>query len=144
MAAAIRNVVLVSIDLIIRNKKDEVLLVRRKQEPAKGLYFVPGGRIRKNETIELAFNRILKVETHLRARFEDARPIGVFEHRYASNRFEDNQFGTHYIALAYEIIVAEIDSLQLDEHHSVSKWMTGDEVIASGDVHDFAKQYFRK
>ena len=144
MVAAIRNVALVSIDLIIRNKNDEALLIRRKQEPAKGSYFVPGGRIWKDESIEAAFNRILKGETNLSARFEDAQPVGVFEHRYSSNRFEDKQFGTHYIALAYELIVAEIDSLQLDDYHSDPKWMTADQVIANGEVHEFAKQYFRR
>jgi NUDIX domain len=40
-----------------------VLVVLRTNEPAKGVYFIPGGRIRKTETVENAFMRILKNET---------------------------------------------------------------------------------
>ncbi len=54
----IKNAPLVSIDLIVKNKKDEVLLGLRKNAPAKGTWFVPGGRIGKNETLQEAFKRI--------------------------------------------------------------------------------------
>ena len=37
----IRHAPLVAIDLIIRNARGEVLLGLRKNEPAKGCYFVP-------------------------------------------------------------------------------------------------------
>jgi len=50
---------LVSIDLIIRNARDEVLLGLRSNEPAKGFYFVPGGMIRKGERLGEAFASIL-------------------------------------------------------------------------------------
>jgi len=46
----------------------DLLVGLRTNEPAKNYYFVPGGVIRKNETIELAFERILKAETGCRAR----------------------------------------------------------------------------
>jgi hypothetical protein len=52
-AFIVRNAPLVSIDLIIRDPEHRVLLGRRVNEPAKGHYFVPGGAIRKNETIQV-------------------------------------------------------------------------------------------
>jgi hypothetical protein len=42
----IRLAPLVAMDLIIRNGHDEVLLGLRRNEPAKGCYFVPGGMMR--------------------------------------------------------------------------------------------------
>jgi hypothetical protein len=39
---------LVSIDLIIRDNADRVLLGLRNNEPAKGYFFVPGGIILKD------------------------------------------------------------------------------------------------
>jgi len=42
---------LVSIDLIVYNDKNKVLLGKRANRPAKDYWFVPGGRIRKNEKI---------------------------------------------------------------------------------------------
>ena len=59
----IRLAPLISIDLVIRNGRDEVLLGLRKNEPAKGLFFVPGGMILKNERLVDAFARLVKTET---------------------------------------------------------------------------------
>jgi GDP-mannose mannosyl hydrolase len=73
----IRLAPLISIDLIIRNTQDEVLLGLRSNEPAKGFYFVPGGMIRKGERLREAFIRILKDETGLTADFAEARLLGV-------------------------------------------------------------------
>jgi colanic acid biosynthesis protein WcaH len=49
---------LIAIDLIIKDEKNRILLGKRTNEPAKGMWFVPGGRIFKNESIEEAFKRI--------------------------------------------------------------------------------------
>jgi NUDIX domain len=59
----IRLAPLIAIDLIIRNARDDVLLGLRKNEPAKGCYFVPGGMILKNEHLADAFARLAKTET---------------------------------------------------------------------------------
>ena len=59
----VKNTPLVSIDLVIENKEGEILLGWRNNQPAKGYWFVPGGRIRKDENFRKAFNRILKTET---------------------------------------------------------------------------------
>ena len=59
----IRLAPLIAIDLIIRTARDEVLLGLRKNEPAKGCYFVPGGVILKNEQLAEAFARLIKNET---------------------------------------------------------------------------------
>ena len=56
---------LVSVDLIIRNPFQKVLLGKRTNRPAKGYWFVPGGRILKNETIYQALKRISEVEVGL-------------------------------------------------------------------------------
>jgi hypothetical protein len=69
----IRLAPLIAIDLIIRNARDEVLLGLRKNEPAKGCYFVPGGVILKNERLAEAFARLIKNETDHAARLDDAR-----------------------------------------------------------------------
>ena len=44
---------LVSIDLVVENEKGEILFGLRKNRPAKDYWFVPGGRILKNETLKL-------------------------------------------------------------------------------------------
>ena len=55
----VRNAPLVSFDIVIKDPDGNVLVGMRTNEPAKGKYFVPGGIIRKNETLADAFARIL-------------------------------------------------------------------------------------
>ena len=78
--SVVRLAPLVSIDLVIRNSRGEVLLGLRNNEPAKGFYFVPGGIILKQERLHEAFARILKRETNYDASLEDARLLGGARH----------------------------------------------------------------
>ena len=103
LSSIVRLAPLVSIDLIIRNAQEEVLLGLRSNEPAKGFYFVPGGMIRKGERLREAFSRILKDETGLTADFAEARLVGVYEHFYDNNRFAEAGYGTHYVTLGYAV-----------------------------------------
>lgn len=139
----VRLAPLVSIDLIIRNPRDEVLLGLRNNEPANGFYFVPGGIILKNERMADAFARHLKRETNLDAKIEDARLIGAYEHFYESNRFDDPAFGTHYVVLGYELQIDGRAPLQTDFQHSELRWWTTRDLMASDQVHEYTKAYFR-
>ena len=139
----VRLAPLVSIDLIIRNARGEVLLGLRNNEPAKGLFFVPGGIIRKQERLHEAFARILKRETNYDARLEDARLLGVYEHFYDANSFGDENFGTHYVVLAHELKLADASALKSDAQHSEMRWWDERDLLASDQVHENTKAYFR-
>jgi colanic acid biosynthesis protein WcaH len=132
-----------SLDLIIRAPEHRVLVGLRNNEPAKGHYFVPGGVIRKNETIELAFARILHAETGFSADLKNARFVGVFQHFYRTNRFGDPRYGTHYVVLAYELRLGHRPPIVLDAQHSHFEWMDEGELLSASDVHEYTKAYFR-
>ena len=53
---------LVSIDLLIENTDGKILLGYRNNRPAKGYWFVPGGRIQKGESMDDAFQRLTQSE----------------------------------------------------------------------------------
>jgi colanic acid biosynthesis protein WcaH len=139
----VRLAPLVSIDLIIRNPRGEVLLGLRNNEPAKGFYFVPGGIVLKHERLSEAFARILKRETNYEARREDARLLGAHEHFYAANSFGDDGFGTHYVVLAHELTLADASAPKADAQHSELTWWSEHELLASDRVHGNTKAYFR-
>ncbi|QXX73954.1 GDP-mannose mannosyl hydrolase [Methylovirgula sp. HY1] len=142
-AHIVRYAPLVSIDLILKDPDDRVLLGLRMNEPAKGRFFVPGGVIRKNETIEAAYARILQAETGLAIPFDQAKCLGAYQHFYPTNRFGDPAYGTHYVVLAHELKLAERPKIELDSQHSHIRWMSGAEILAAPNVHENTQAYFR-
>jgi colanic acid biosynthesis protein WcaH len=136
----VKNTPLISIDLIVRNKEGKILLGLRKNRPAQNYYFVPGGRIFKNETIEEAFKSISENELGISLDINKAKFLGVYQHFYEDNFFGDD-FGTHYVVLAYEILVSDIPELP-EEQHSNYIWMSPEEIIKSRNVHQYTKNYF--
>ncbi len=90
------------IDLVVINERNQVLLGKRLNRPAKGFWFVPGGRIYKNERIDEAFLRITKAELGLELPISRATLIGPFTHLYDEFVFGEAT-STHYVALGYQI-----------------------------------------
>jgi len=142
-ANVIRLTPLVAIDLIVRSPEGRVLIGRRNNEPAKGLFFVPGSRISKNETLAVAFKRITREELGREVSMQQSRFVGVYEHLYATNRFERPGFGTHYIVLAHELDLAlNLSALPVDQHEEYL-WLRPEELLGSDQVHANTKAYFK-
>lgn len=140
----VRLTPLVSIDLILRDRDGYAMLGLRNNEPAKGTYFVPGGVIRKDEKIAQAFARILKGETGLEIPITNTRLLGAYEHFYATNRFDEKGYGTHYVVLAHELRLQSRPDIRLDDQHRQLVWWTPDQILARAEVHDYTKAYFRQ
>ena len=138
----VRLTPLVAIDLIVRSADGRILVGRRKNEPAKGSFFAPGGRISKNETLAAAFRRISLAELGVEKRIEDARFVGVYEHFYATNNHEVAGFGTHYVVLAYELTSAVEDLRLPKDQHGEFAWLTEAELLRCVKVHQNVKSYF--
>jgi colanic acid biosynthesis protein WcaH len=133
---------LVSIDLVVRDQEERVLVGWRSNRPAQNCWFVPGGRICKDERIAEAFRRISKNELGLTLEQRDARFLGVYEHLYEDNFAGRAGFGTHYIVLGYEIhLSAPLPSLP-DEQHEQYRWFSVPDLLAEPDVHPNTKAYF--
>ena len=134
---------LVAIDLVVRSPEGRVLVGQRKNEPARGTYFVPGSRITKNETLAGAFQRITREELGLERQLGEARFLGVYEHFYGTNRFEVAGFGTHYIVLAHELTGVCADRALPEDQHGDYRWLTVQELLDSPQVHANTKAYFK-
>jgi colanic acid biosynthesis protein WcaH len=133
---------LVAIDLIVEDAQGAVLLGLRNNPPAKGYWFVPGGRIRKDETLDNAFTRIAQDELGLHAQMTQSRCIGIYEHFYDTNFNATVGATTHYVVLAYRLQIAR-QSLQLPhEQHSQYIWMLPNRIAQHPDVHPYTQAYF--
>lgn len=140
--AVVRDAPLVSIDLIIRDSSGRVLMGWRSNEPARDSWFVPGGAIRKGETLDAAFNRIALTELGLDLQRRDAQLLGVYEHHYATNFAQVPGICTHYVVLAHRI-EHDGDIEPADAQHNRLRWFTPEEVLAEPSVHPYSAAYLQ-
>jgi len=134
----IHSTPLISIDLIVK-KDDKILLGKRINKPAQGYLFSIGGRVYKNETIDIAMKRIVKNELNIELKLTP-RFIGIFEHFYDDSCYQN--LSTHYVNLAYEVKIEEVPNLPAEQHNEY-QWLTIDELLESKQVHKYVKDFFK-
>lgn len=110
---------IVCVDLCIRNK-GKLLLVKRNNEPAKDQWWLPGGRLWKNETLEQCAWRKLKEETNMDNGKIIVR-VGPYETMFKEAPF-DITTGVHSVNVAFLIEVDDTSNLKFDKNHSGAQW----------------------
>ena len=82
----IQKIPILCVDIILRHK-DKVLLVKRADEPCKGIYWPIGGRVHKGESVDAAARR--KILEEIGIEYKGALiPIGFYEDNYTESAFE--------------------------------------------------------
>lgn len=137
---------LVSIDLVVQNAEGEILLGQRLNRPAQGCWFVPGGRILKNESLDAAFRRLTLDELGYAFERSAARLLGVYEHFYTDSVFAADEAApdTHYVVLAYQLRLP--DGLTLAPpaaQHGQYRWWGAAEMAGCAEVHDNTRAYLQ-
>ena len=127
---------LVSIDLLVRNAQGQILVGKRVNRPAQGFWFVPGGRILKNERLAEAFSRLTEAELGLKLDIRNARYLGLYEHFYDDSIFTDaeadvsingvstNDVSTHYVVNGFELVLPESHVNLPREQHNEYRWLS--------------------
>lgn len=126
----VRHVPIVSVDLVVECP-DGIVLGKRANEPAKGEWFVPGGRVRKGEALEDAVIRVAREE--LNTTVEIREQLGVFEHLYDESDVGDSK---HYVANGYRVWTDETTFDSGGQHEQVGSFTeppTG--------LHPYVEQY---
>lgn len=141
-STVIENAPLVSIDLVVINEQGQALLGERLNRPAQNFWFVPGGRIQKDEALADAFKRLTLEELGQQFTIDDATLLGPYDHFYDDNVFGNN-FRTHYVAIAYVLKLTQpLDKLPMDEQHGAYQWFNIDTLLNTETVHTHSKWYF--
>jgi colanic acid biosynthesis protein WcaH len=141
---AIKKTQIVSVDLLVRNHEGKYLVGLRKNKPAQGTYFIPGGRVYANETIRMGLQRVARDELGIDVSTVECEFRGVYEHVYPDN-FTSDDFGTHYVVFAYHIELAGscpvlLSEKMADQHHDFM-WLSAPEMRSHPDVHEYTKLY---
>jgi colanic acid biosynthesis protein WcaH len=120
----VEQIPIVCVDLLIIYQC-KCLLLKRNNNPAKGQYWFPGGRIYKMETIENACTRISKMECNLSCNY--IRQICTEETLFAK---KDGMFSDkHTLNICCELNVSDISEFKIDELHNDYLW--ADKIIDS-------------
>lgn len=113
-----------------------ILLVQREDAPAKGMWWIPGGRVFKGEMLRDAAIRKARDEVGIECR------VGPIIHT-AETIFEDGPLGiaVHSINACFLMYPAARDfEIQLDSHHTKYKWV--DQIDA--DLHPYVRDCLKQ
>ena len=140
----IKHTNLISVDLIIFDEDKNVLVGKRKNNPAIDKFFVPGARVYKSEKILDSIPRICQFELGIILKNPKFR--GVYEHIY-DNNFDNNNFGTHYVNFAYEFHIdndtkKKISNSTFSKQHSEITWMKVNNLLNNDEVAFYCKNHF--
>ena len=105
---------LLTTDCVVRDSAGRVLLIRRKNEPFKGAYALPGGFVDIGETTEAACRREVLEETGLRV--DDLQLIGVYSEPSRDPR-------GHTVSVAYTTRLGEAPRPEAGSDAEAAEWV---------------------
>ena len=111
---------LVSIDLCLVYE-GRLLMGFRQNQPLKGQWFTPGGRLLKDERWQDGLARIAKTELGLSVKSDDFELMGVWDHFYENSAIGEC-VSTHYVNLPHVSYLESQPQLSLDAQHESFRW----------------------
>ena len=119
----------------------QILLGKRNNEPLKGTWFTPGGRIYKNESWQNALLRIVGMELGLRdIGVGEFSLMGVWDHFYNNSTLDQNT-STHYVNLPHYAELKSKPPIALDDQHSEFMWFDLSVVTNDEKCHLYMRNY---
>lgn len=130
----VEHVPIVSVDLVVLHE-GKLVLGKRQNAPAKGEWFVPGGRLHKHERLDDAVHRIAEEELGVNVVIRER--LGAYEHHY-ENAALDDVGGKHYIANGFVVTAAERPDVNDAQHSDLRLFES-----ASDSLHENVRAYLR-
>jgi len=111
----IQKIPILCVDIILRYK-DKVLLIKRADEPCKGIYWPVGGRVHKGESVDAAARR--KILEEIGIKYKGILiPIGFYEDNYTESAFEAQ---TEYSSFSL-VFVGDLNNEQIKSKVKLDK-----------------------
>ena len=112
------------VDLVLSDRNCKYLLVKRNNDPLKGKWWVPGGRVFKDESLEEAAVRKAREELSL----EITKPKLWGYHEYLLGEI-------HAVSFVFTIVVGDFAKIILDNQSS--EWKLSEDLPDGFDIMPF-------
>jgi 8-oxo-dGTP diphosphatase len=103
-----------TVDCVIYDPQGRVLLIRRKNQPFKGAYALPGGFVDIGETVEAGCRREVREETGLEV--DDLRLVGVYSDPSRDPR-------GHTASAAFLALLPEVETPTAGDDAAAAEWV---------------------
>lgn len=119
---------IVCIDLVIV-KNGHILLLKRNRKPAEGQYWLPGGRMLRDETFVDGAKRLALGETGLHV--DAIETLGVDNLMFPDDPFGHGK-GTHTVTVIVKCVPVDTE-VKIDGNHDTYVWWDPSELIYNLD-----------
>ncbi len=117
----VENFVIACVDVFIYNPEDSTyFVVLRGQEPAKGIWWLPGGRVNKGESFHDTARRKCAREVGIKNITLEEKIFGPYATLFPTSAWGCPTHTINSVALA---ILRSEDTPQLDPNHKEWKWV---------------------
>lgn len=121
------------VDLLVEDDKGRILMIKRANDPAKGQWWFPGGRVHYLETREQTAKRKLKEECGLDAL--QVKEMGTYD---VILDMPDDANQSHGITTLFHIRVKKFKDIVLDAQSLTAEWHLPDEWLKV-NLHQFIR-----
>lgn len=120
-----------TVNAIIFNRNGEVLLLKRAEKPARGEYWIPGGRIQAGQSLEEALKERVVAETGLK--WTDLKLVRLAS--VCSSVYEIR----HNVEINFLLELNTGSDVKINGEHSDFKWVHPDD-FEKENVNDYMKK----
>ena len=106
-----RALPIATVDALIVNN-NRLLLMKRRNPPMNGVWWIPGGRLLKGESLENAVLREVYEETGLKGKI--LRKVGVI----------NQVFSEYHTVSVFFLVTVSSDKVMINDEHSAFRWVS--------------------
>lgn len=136
-AKVLDNIVVACVDVVVMCE-DQILLGRRTQEPAKGMYWVMGGRMKPGETPHQTGCRILRRELALDVKLSRLFDLNTaISYAFARREQQPLNQGCHMLGLYFLLVITpkERDAITRTAEFSELRWIPARQISEEQSYH---------
>ncbi|MFB6227499.1 MAG: NUDIX domain-containing protein [Halobacteriales archaeon] len=123
---------------VVLETEEGILLAKRTNEPAKGEWFWPGGRLYKGEELEAAARRVAQEELGIDVAIEER--LGVYAHFWETSAVA-GEASRHTVNVVFRVTPADSEfEIELDDQHEAYRFLSEIEVERHDYVHSYIEE----